>query len=564
MKNLFTHFQNYILIGASLLYGVSYLPTTLMHEMSVQEPETIQTTNSTGQTDPVSTDPTPPSPSEQEPHPSDNDDNLDDPADQDTDYDFESDLIIRAVNPGYKNDENVSNAGEFIELLNLTGDSLELAGYAINYLGVSSTTPKTIFTFPDGSYMTGKRLLLRFEHKIEHLPADLHYGFGSSGLAQSGGTVNLTFEDVIVNSICWAPDGDDITCAKKGKTDTQTVVRRLNGTIDLVLHDDYKLPDIDSGAPTLFLPEIPSDDDDPSEAEPLPPQCRGLEFSELFTYYDQDKSEQFIELFNPTSDDILLDGCKISYKNKTYPLKGTIRSGDYLAYHQSGQFAFTKNPKNPLAIALIDTDDVVLDEFTYSNGQKKSTSFAKIFGTDGQETWQITYAITPNAENVYQKFRNCEAGKIINEATGNCVKVTSVATAVEKLKTSSALAPCPAGKYRNPLTGRCKQIETASTLKECAEGYERNPETNRCRKIKSTTSNSSGADFAITPTPKSDKTVFVGLGIVSLIIVLGLIYIILQFRREIVRAARKAGQRLNHIREHLFTRKVGGHGDQKS
>jgi hypothetical protein len=73
-----------------------------------------------------------------------------------------------------------------------------------------------------------------------------------------------------------------------------------------------------------------------------------------------------------------------------------------------------------------------------------------------------------------------------------------------------APVPCPEGKYRNPLTNRCRNIEAdasvlsscaddeyrspdtnrcrktvlaAATITPCQEGYERNPDTNRCRKI---------------------------------------------------------------------------------
>ncbi|MCL2001886.1 hypothetical protein FWG76_00575, partial [Candidatus Saccharibacteria bacterium] len=46
------------------------------------------------------------------------------------------------------------------------------------------------------------------------------------------------------------------------------------------------------------------------------------------------------------------------------------------------------------------------------------------------------------------------------------------------------LADCGEGRYRNPLTNRCKKIEVPTEQKPCNEGYERNPETNRCRKIR--------------------------------------------------------------------------------
>src|SRR5690606_15418215 len=50
------------------------------------------------------------------------------------------------------------------------------------------------------------------------------------------------------------------------------------------------------------------------------------------------------------------------------------------------------------------------------------------------------------------------------------------------------LAPCPPGKYRNPLTNRCRNIVAdASVLAACKDGQYRNPETNRCRKIEAST-----------------------------------------------------------------------------
>lgn len=58
---------------------------------------------------------------------------------------------------------------------------------------------------------------------------------------------------------------------------------------------------------------------------------------------------------------------------------------------------------------------------------------------------------------------------------------------VERALVSSAVTTCPAGKYRNPETNRCRSIEDAvSELAACDEGKERNPVTNRCRSVVST------------------------------------------------------------------------------
>lgn len=488
-----------------------------------------------------------------------------DPDESEEYYDFNSDLIFRAVSPGYTEETpsgKSSNVGEFIELLNLTDAPLALAGYSIVYTG--SGAPATVFTFPEDSFLVGKHLLLRYDNPKDPdvSQSDLTYRIGSSGMIQSKGLLELLHEGETdpVDSVCWGNIGND--CAKAFSSTTKGALVR-----DLELGDFGPSPilhtiDFEIDPENLILPI--EEEPDPEEPEVIPPQCRGLEITELLTYYTTSQSEQFIEFFNPTAEPIDMDGCKISYKNKKYDLSGSVPSGGYYAYYPNSQFSLTKNPTNPLVLAVIDTDGEAVDEISYPNGQKKSTSFAKIFDSDGGESWQITYATTPGSENVYQKFRSCEEGKIINEATGNCVKATTLkdaTAAVLKSSTSAALAPCPEGKYRNPLTNRCKSIETASTsLKECAEGYERNPETNRCRKITSASTNN-GADYAITPTEHSNQTVFVGIGIVLIIISLGGIYIVLQFRHEIARACRKIGQRLNRIREDLLSRTIGRHRD---
>lgn len=473
-----------------------------------------------------------------------------DPPDPPTEtlYDFGTDLIINAINPGYTID-GASNVGEFIELQNLSDVPIALAGYSLRYTNGSGNTT-TLYTFLEGSYLTGKHLLLSYYKPS--MPADITYR--GNGLAMKAGPLELVYNDGVVDTVCWNNTAD---CEEEFKKDSKTsyrstLVRDLaTGGFARLKMDDY-IPHYDPDTPSLYIEpdeDTNFEDTDSSAEEVKSPQCRGLEFSELLTYYTTDKSEQFIELYNSSSSEINLSGCDISYKNKTYPLSGIVSAGGYHVLYQSEQFSLTKNPKNPVTLTLIDADGAILDELAYPNGQKKSTSFARTFDEAGNETWRVTYAITPGAENVYQKFRTCEEGKTINEATGNCVKVTSVS--------SNTLAPCPDGQYRNPLTNRCKKIDTASsTLKECAEGYERNPLTNRCRKIAST---NNGADYPVVPNTRSDKTVFIGVGIVAMIILLGLIYVVLQFRHEIARTARKARQRIYHIFKDTFPARIRRH-----
>lgn len=584
MKQFLSHFQTNFILGIALLCNVAALPNDFIN--LIQETSNLDTSlqstldsaeglaSENPATPEQSTDPedsTPPSKDRDNKEDEDGGDDEgggkdDDPEDDPPElFDFNSDLIIRAVNPGYTTTDadgnKLNEAGEFIELENLTGSELALAGYTLQYDYGSGNT-MTLFTFPEGSYMTGKRLLLSYKSSSDADKADLTY---SRSLATEAGPLVLFYEDEMVDSVCWRSDTYCAGYNKISKFNKTVAARDLyTGKFELSDKDTYLPYEIDEPS-GLYLPLGYDDEDNDGEEDPLEeqkaPQCRGLEFSELLTYYTEDKSEQFIELFNPTSSDIILDGCQLNYKKKLYDLSGNVPSGAYYAYYLDGQFSLTKNPKSPSLLTLIDADGEPIDEVAYPNGQKKSTSYSRIFAKDGTESWQVTYAITPGAENIYQKFRNCEEGKIINEATGNCVKVTSLKASASS--TAKVLAPCPAGQYRNPLTNRCKKVATttSSTLKECAEGYERNPETNRCRKIKQP---NDGADYAISPTETSNQTVFIGTGIVAIIILLGAVYTILQFRQEIARAARKARQRFNRIREDLITRSIGRHRDKKS
>lgn len=472
---------------------------------------------------------------------------LNPPVKSEDEFRFTSDLIIKAVNPGYTID-GTQNVGEFIELQKLTDNpDFSLAGYGLRYTN-SSGKSTLLLDFSEGSLMTGETLLMRFARSPDSDRADATY---MTTLAMTAGRVELIYHEEVIDGVCW---GTGTNCLSSFKSSRPTTLLRDfdTGIFEHII--DYK-PEFDLAHPSLVLPPVPEtppgSDDNASEATA---QCYNLEFSEILAYYATDKSEQFIELYNPSEQTVNLNQCSLRYKKKTYFLSGKIAPDSYYAYYPAQQpagFSLTKNPNSSNTVELIDANGVVVDTLVYNHGQKKSTSYARFYTSNSEEIWDLTYATTPSAANVYQEFRSCPAGKVINLDTGNCVNVTS----------GSSATACPEGKYLNPLTGRCKKIEDDSSVpKPCAAGYERNPETNRCRKV---TSANNGANYALVPNTSSSRSVFVAAGIVALIVSLGTGYIILQFRREIARTARKTIQRLNHIREDLVARRISFHRKKK-
>lgn len=473
-------------------------------------------------------------------------------------FQFSTELIIKAINPGYTVD-GVRDVGELIELQKTIDTSLSLAGYLLRYTN-SSGKQTTLFNFSDGSSMVGEFLLLRLARTANSAEADASY---MTTIAMDNAKLELLYQDQVVDSVCW---GKAEGCVEAFSSKAPTILVRSVENGDFVHHESYDTH-FDAKHPSMTVPtvdespELPvpsGSSSDGSESTDIvvstPVSCRGIEFTEILSYYSNDAGEQFIELYNAKDEDVVISACSLRYKKKTYPLSGTIKADGYIAIYPSQldpSFTLTKNPTSSNSIELLDTDGTVLDILAYAHGQKKGVSYAKFIDATGAESWDLTYANTPGRTNVYQEFRTCPTGKVINPATGNCITVTA----------TSATAECPAGKYRNPLTGRCKNIESStSEPKPCAEGYERNPETNRCRKIKA---ENDGAGYALVPTTYSSKSTFVALGIVILLVLLGTIYIILQFRHEIARTARKTRQRLYHIRKDLVARSISFHRHKK-
>ena len=448
-------------------------------------------------------------------------------------------LIIYAVNPGYTVDK-VGNTGEMIVLRNLTGEKLELSGWRLDYVTATGTT-NSLFAFPENSVLDGEDLVLRLKSAPESELADLNY---TKTLALKAGPLILYHNDQVVDEVCWDGTEDCLEAFDSGSP--TTLVRNLYSA------DFEHVADFDGGSfvgGNYKIEEVEDDESDEDETDENNSgfgggenvdtnseaddsvvsinekaeqgSCQGLSFSEILTYYNSAKSEQFIEFFNSNDSELKLDGCSIIYKKKTYALAGSVAAHAYFVYYPT-TFSLTKNPTSSNVLTLVDTNGSVIDELTYSNGQKKGTSYAMVGLTGaGEEDWAISFKPTPGAENEYQQYRTCEEGKVINTETGNCVKDTSTTTT----KT------CGEGKYLNPLTGRCKSYATTtSTTKTCAEGYELNPATNRCKKIVS----NDGADYAfVEPENYATKTSFIALWALIGIAGVAVVYLIWEFRKEI-------------------------------
>lgn len=195
-----------------------------------------------------------------------------------------------------------------------------------------------------------------------------------------------------------------------------------------------------------------------------------------------DTGHEYIELYNPYDEPIVLNGYTLqigkSFEN-SYALPSladrvVIAPHSYITYSDSELGTSLLNTYS--GVRLVAPAGNTVSETAYSDpGDDEAWAYI-----DGQ--WQYTNQSTPAAPN----------------------EVSSVAD--DDVSVTANLAPCPAGKYRNPLTNRCRNVEAdAAILTDCQDGYYRNPETNRCRKVLAATATLTPCQEGYSRNPETNR-----------------------------------------------------------
>lgn len=220
-----------------------------------------------------------------------------------------------------------------------------------------------------------------------------------------------------------------------------------------------------------------------------------------------DTDKEFVEIYNPTNFAVDLGGYILqlgpSY-SKNFVLPSFLLSPGSYAIFSDTQTTMTM-PNTSASVKLLTPDSQEVDETASYSDPNDDQSWA-LFA----DSWQYTNQPTAQLENTTsivagmgfgetEGLAACPEGKYRNPETNRCRNIESDAglkpCAIDQVRnpvtnrcrsifTSDAgLTPCKAGQTRNPETNRCRSNSAAAnTLKACAANQERNPETNRCRK----------------------------------------------------------------------------------
>jgi len=211
-----------------------------------------------------------------------------------------------------------------------------------------------------------------------------------------------------------------------------------------------------------------------------------LNVTELLPNADgSDEGKEFIELFNPNDQALLLSNYTLyvgpQYEDTySFPVDAVIQPHSYLSFSNSA-IPFTLLNSSSRVLVALKNGVIVSDDMPIYTAPKDGQSWALI---DGQ--WHYTDQPTPGSMNIAMgtadsaltetaTIQLCAANQYRSPETNRCRLLTILGAVV---------TPCKDGQYRSEETNRCRNIASdVKTIVSCDEDQERNPETQRCRKI---------------------------------------------------------------------------------
>lgn len=421
-----------------------------------------------------------------------------------------------------------SQSEEFIEIYNQTNDDVDISGLSIYYITASGKTISQLTLEPQlNNLFLGNHSFLLLSRSGYITEADAEF---NKGLDETGGHIEIRLDDTVLDRVGWGtaaePEGSSALSPIKGDSlsrkldpngvfiDTQNnqsdfissqpspkgggsyellvdVCSNIEG-IQVVVPENLVVntlgecvvqsPDIclNLVGEQLELPEGYTKNQDGSCVQTQ--QCLP-KVSEISAQPNKN-GQEYIEFFNESNHEYSLKLCKISINGSSEKSLQDIvlkPGGYYTAMFSSGTIRNSAGE-----IVLINSNN---EETVY---QYPATTTGQSINFSSDQSAEITQAPTPNATNKYVVLGEdppdnsstglaaCPTGKYRNPATNRCKNIASG---------DVELSPCSEGQYRNPDTNRCRKIMLASaTLKPCDTNQERNPATNRCRKVASISS----------------------------------------------------------------------------
>lgn len=388
-------------------------------------------------------------------------------------YAASTDIVISEIQTGGSGTGTSSQ--EFVELKNLGTLALSVQDWKVLYSSSTDVTQHELIKLDGQIPAGGFALLVSPNYPVpEGVLADRQ--ISGAGLAATGGHIKLIdHENIERDRVGWGAaqfaETQSAPAPPGGSSIARQEIDADDNFADFIVGEPTPkggdLQPLDEPEPTTYLPILITE----LLPDPASPKL--------------DSQDEFIELYNPNAepvnlkDYVLQTGGNFQYSYKLPAIE--ILAGQYIVLY-SAETKLTLSNTTSSARLLDPNGEVLHAVDSYNNvGESKTWAFV-------DQTWQITNQPTPGAANKKSLvgtnnpsesgLEPCPEGKFRNPATNRC----------KNIETKTGLKPCNPDQFRNPETNRCKKIETAHGLTPCKPGQFRNPATNRCKSSSTTTS----------------------------------------------------------------------------
>lgn len=356
--------------------------------------------------------------------------------------------------------DSSSASSEFVELYNMSGEDIDIRGWRLVYSSGSDTSNKEIATFQGGISARQSILLVSEDYNVPGgVAADFLFAY-SGGLAAAGGHLKLI--DNLGNEV------DRIGWGNATNPESQAAPAPNNKSLMRINLETNTVEDSDNNALDFSVVEPNPNGGGFFEIEPelVPVEYQTIWITELFPDPAPpltDTDDEFIELYNPNQVAVNIGGYMLETGSSfqyTFAIPQlVVEPGKYVVLYSADTNLTLANSASRARLLDPGGEPVFIAESYQSVGEGESWALF-------EDNWKTTTKPTPGAHNEYV-----------------------ISTSVQSERgDSDALAPCPAGKFRNPATNRCKNIESDGSLQACASNQFRNPETNRCKLIATSSS----------------------------------------------------------------------------
>ena len=276
-----------------------------------------------------------------------------------------------------------SASDERIILTNITNETVDLAGYALQYFSATSSD----FTKPARTIALQGSVLAGQDYNLATTPATTTTvdSLFSATLAAPGGHLRLVGADGSIDTVGWGtalyPMGQAMIAPKPGelvrrqKDEAGHFLMTGDNAIDFAL-----LRPSSVAASNVLLSEL--------LPNPRSPQT--------------DAADEFIELYNPDSAPIDLEGYQIlvgpSLGKRAVLHDIQLAPGEYRALSSGLTKLSLSNVGSKVQVQA--PTGTVLDEVTYQKAEEGQSWARGISGVEGTQNWRWT-SPTPNQENVF-------------------------------------------------------------------------------------------------------------------------------------------------------------------